>query len=118
MNKATIYSEEAARTPLATVLPDRQVRAGQLCHDHAVNSWWAAMLLANGSAHLAGFSRHRPDVHIASWRGVGVRLRTHSEHTISDKDFEIAQMTEHGVCGRPGEGSALDGCRARANGGC
>lgn len=108
MNEPTTYTEQQARERLASMLPAWRVENGQLCRDYATDGWRVSMLLANGIAHLAEIAWHHPDLHVA-WGGVAVRLRTHSEEAITDKDFELAQMIEHWVCWRPGAGSALEG---------
>lgn len=44
-----------------------------------------------------------------SWAKVGVKLMTHSENGITDKDFELARKIEEGALWRPASGSALEG---------
>lgn len=108
MPDSMVYTEQQAAERLAGSLPRWRIEAGQLHRHYATDGWRTAMLLANGIAHLAEVAWHHPDLHIG-WGGVTVRLRTHSLDAISDKDFELAQMIEHWVCWRPGDGDALDG---------
>jgi len=108
MATAATYTEQQARAKAATRLPAWQVEGGRLVRHYAVHGWRAAMLLANGIAHLAELAWHHPDLHVA-WGGVTVQLYTHSDGAITDKDFELAELIEHWVNWRPAAGSALDG---------
>jgi len=104
MNKA----EQTIQERLAQELPQWSLEQGCLQRRYATGGWRTSMLLANGISHLAEVTWHHPDLEV-SWGGVGVRLRTHSEDAITDKDFELARMIEDLVTWRPPKGSALEG---------
>lgn len=108
MGDVRCYDDEAAAKRLGDELPAWQVEDGHLCRHYQTNGWRASMLLANGVAHLAEVAWHHPDLTI-TWSGVAVRLRTHSEDAISDRDFALAAMIEQTACWRPQEGEALEG---------
>ena len=108
MGNLNVYTDQQAAARLAAMLPRWTVAAGRLYRHYATDSWRASMLIANGIAHLAEVAWHHPELHIG-WGGVTVRLRTHAPDAITDKDFELAQMIEQGVCWRPRQGAALEG---------
>ena len=108
MSGPTTYSEQQARARLGGTLAGWSVADGHLRRHFATDGWRASMLLANGIGHLAELAWHHPDLHI-SWGGVDVALRTHSDDSITDKDFELAEMIERWVAWRPDALSALDG---------
>jgi len=93
---------------VAQRLPRWRIEDGHLCRDYATNGWRASVLLANGIAHLAEVAWHHPDLTIR-WAGVEVRLRTHSDDAITEKDLELAEMIEKVAGWRPDAGSALEG---------
>ena len=102
------YGDTEAADRLAETLPQWQVEGGQLCRRYTTNGWRASVLLATGIAHLAELAWHHPDL-VIRWGSVEVRLRTHSEGAITDKDFELAAMIEKTASWRPDGGSALEG---------
>jgi pterin-4a-carbinolamine dehydratase len=57
---------------------------------------------------LAEAAWHHPDLSV-TWAKVSVKLMTHSENGITDKDFELAKKIEETALWRPAEGSALEG---------
>ena len=92
MSGLTTYSDEQAQARLRETLTGWSVEGGHLRRHFATDGWRASMLMANGIAHLAEMTWHHPDLRI-SWGGVDVALRTHSEDAISDKDFELAEIS-------------------------
>lgn len=108
MQQVRSYTDDQARERLAASLPAWRLESGQLCRRYTTDSWRTAMLLANGIGHLAEVAWHHPDL-LIGWGSVEVRLRTHSDDAITDKDFELAAMIEQTACWRPADGAALDG---------
>ena len=108
MSHLNTYTEQQASGRLVAELAGWDVEAGHLRRRYRTEGWRASMLLANGIAHLAEVAWHHPDL-LVSWGSVEVRLRTHSEDAISDRDFELAAMIEHWVAWQPGASSALEG---------
>ncbi|MCB1772902.1 MAG: 4a-hydroxytetrahydrobiopterin dehydratase [Gammaproteobacteria bacterium] len=100
--------EQGIRERLARELPQWSLEQDHLRRHYATGGWRTSMLLANGISHLAELAWHHPDLEV-SWGGVVVRLRTHSENAITDKDFELAAMIEQSATWRPAEGSSLEG---------
>jgi 4a-hydroxytetrahydrobiopterin dehydratase len=108
MTSLTCYSDSQAAERLARELPRWTVEDGHLLRRYASNGWRASMLLANGIAHLAEVAWHHPDLTVR-WDSVDVRLRTHSEDAISERDFALAAMIEQTATWRPGADGVLEG---------
>lgn len=104
----TGYTDAQVEDRMQERLPGWRFEEGHLCRSYATNGWRASVLLANGIAHLAEVAWHHPDMTVR-WGGVEVRLRTHSEDAVTDKDFELAEMIERTAGWRPDSGSALEG---------
>jgi 4a-hydroxytetrahydrobiopterin dehydratase len=96
---------------LARELPEWTLDDGCLQRRFTTHGWRTGMLVANGISHLAEVTWHHPDL-LVSWGSVTVRLRTHSEDAITDKDFELATLIEQTVAWQPGPESALEGAPA------
>jgi pterin-4a-carbinolamine dehydratase len=101
-------TEQEIRDRLARELPHWSLEQGYLQRRYATGGWRTSMLLANGISHLAEIAWHHPDLEIG-WGGGVVKLRTHSEDAVTDKDFELAAMIENTATWHPAEGSALEG---------
>jgi 4a-hydroxytetrahydrobiopterin dehydratase len=65
-------------------------------------------MLVNQIAFLAEAAWHHPDLTV-TWAKVTVKLKTHSENGITDKDFELARKLEDVALWRPAAGSPLEG---------
>jgi pterin-4a-carbinolamine dehydratase len=65
-------------------------------------------MLVNQIAYVAEAAYHHPDLSV-TWGKVTVKLKTHSENGITQRDFELARRIEQTVLWRPSEGSALEG---------
>ena len=46
---------------------------------------------------------------VTTWARVTVKLKTHSENGITDRDFALARRLDEVVLWRPAEGAALEG---------
>ena len=65
-------------------------------------------MLVNQIAYVAEVAYHHPDL-VVTWAKVTVKLKTHSENGITDRDLELARKLDETVLWRPAEGSALEG---------
>jgi pterin-4a-carbinolamine dehydratase len=65
-------------------------------------------MLVNQIAFLSEAAWHHPDLSV-TWAKVTVKLKTHSENGITDKDFELARKLDEAALWRPAPGSALEG---------
>jgi 4a-hydroxytetrahydrobiopterin dehydratase len=72
------------------------------------DGWPTTLMLVNLIGYLAEAAYHHPDLTV-SWAKVGVKLKTHSENGITDKDFELAKKIEEVALWRPVGPSALEG---------
>ncbi len=59
-----------------------------------------AIAFVNRLAELAEENDHHPDITV-SWNAVIVRWRTHVKHAITDRDVEMAELTNQ-LAGRAG----------------
>jgi 4a-hydroxytetrahydrobiopterin dehydratase len=81
---------------------------GWIRRQYKTDGWPTTLLLVNQIAFLAEAAWHHPDLSV-TWAKVTVKLMTHSENGITDKDFELARKIEDLALWRPAEGSALEG---------
>ena len=71
-------------------------RKGALERDFQFDSFAEAISFVNGLAHLAERENHHPDIRIR-FSLVTVRWSTHSAGGITDRDRELAALTD-GLC--------------------
>jgi 4a-hydroxytetrahydrobiopterin dehydratase len=105
--KLPTYGEEQIRAKLAE-LPGWYYEDGWLRRKYQTDGWPTTLLLVNQIAFLAEAAWHHPDLAV-SWAKVTVKLMTHSENGITDKDFELARKIEELALWRPAQASALEG---------
>ncbi len=105
--KLPTYSEEQIRKKLED-LPGWYFEDGWLRRKYQTDGWPTTLQLVNQIAFLAEAAWHHPDLAV-TWAKVTVKLMTHSENGITDKDFELARKIEEVVLWRPPQGSALEG---------
>ena len=105
--KLETYSEEQIRGRLND-LPGWYYEDGWIRRLYKTDGWPTTLLLVNQIAYIAEAAYHHPDLTV-SWAKVGVKLKTHSENGITNKDFELAKKIEEEVLWRPAAGSALEG---------
>jgi 4a-hydroxytetrahydrobiopterin dehydratase len=105
--KLGIHSEEEIRRRLEDV-PGWYYEDGWIRRQYKTDGWPTTLMLVNHIGYLAEAAYHHPDLSV-TWAKVGVKLKTHSENGITDRDFELARKIEEAVLWRPPEGSALEG---------
>ena len=66
------------------------------------------LMLVNAVGYLCEAAWHHADLSV-TWGKVWVKLKTHSEGGITDKDFALARKIEDVVLWRPEPGSPLEG---------
>jgi len=101
------YSEEQVRAKLAE-LPGWYYEDGWIRRRYQTDGWPTTLLLVNQIAFLAEAAWHHPDLTV-SWAKLTVKLMTHSENGITDRDFELARKIEDAALWRPAAGGALEG---------
>jgi 4a-hydroxytetrahydrobiopterin dehydratase len=105
--KLPTHSDDQIAAKLAD-LPGWYLEDGWIRRQYKTDGWPTTMLLVNQIAFLAEAAWHHPDLNV-TWAKVTVKLMTHSENGITDKDFELARKIEDVALWRPAEGSALEG---------
>ena len=89
-------------------LPGWYLEDGWIRRVYKTDGWPTTLMLVNSIGYLSEAAYHHPDLSV-TWAKVGVKLKTHSENGITDKDFELARKIEETVLWRPQEGAALEG---------
>jgi 4a-hydroxytetrahydrobiopterin dehydratase len=105
--KVPTYSEEQIRERLQK-LPGWYYEEGWIRRLFKTDGWPTTLMLVNAIGYVAEAAYHHPDLSV-SWAKVVVKLKTHSENGITDKDFELARKIEEVVLWRPSPDSALEG---------
>jgi len=105
--KLPTYTEDQITQKLAD-LPGWYYEGGWIRRQYRTDGWPTTLLLVNQIAFLAEAAWHHPDLSV-TFAKVTVKLMTHSENGITDKDFELARKIEDTTLWRPAEGAALEG---------
>jgi 4a-hydroxytetrahydrobiopterin dehydratase len=109
MTKAKLgtYSEEQIGSKLRE-LPGWFFEDGWIRRQYKTDGWPTTLMLVSQIGYLAEAAYHHPDLSV-TFAKVTVKLQTHSENGITDRDFELARKIEEAVLWRPAKGSALEG---------
>ena len=105
--KLSTYAEAQIVTKLAE-LPGWYFEDGWIRRQYKTEGWPTTLMLVNQIGFLAEAAWHHPDLSV-TFAKVTVKLMTHSEHGITDRDFELARKIEEVALWRPSEGAALEG---------
>jgi len=105
--KLPTYTEEQIRQKLEE-LPGWYYEDGWIRRQYKTDGWPTTLMLVNQVAYLAEAAWHHPDLTV-TWAKVTVKLKTHSENGITDKDFTLARKLDEVVLWRPEASSALEG---------
>ncbi|MFN8457288.1 MAG: 4a-hydroxytetrahydrobiopterin dehydratase [Anaerolineae bacterium] len=103
-----VYSDEEVTAKLAQELPGWYLEGKWIRRQYKTDGWQATLMLVNTIGYMAEAAYHHPDLEV-TWAKVWVKLRTHSENGITDKDFDLAKQIETAVLWRPEKESALAG---------
>jgi 4a-hydroxytetrahydrobiopterin dehydratase len=103
-----VYSEEDVKAKLEAELPGWYLEDGWIRRRYKSDGWQATLMLVNTIGYVAEAAYHHPDLSV-TWARVWVKLRTHSEDGITDRDFEVAKAIEAAVLWRPAKDSVLGG---------
>ena len=71
------------------------------------------MQLVKAIGYVAEAANHHPDL-VVTWGHVELRVQTHTERAITDKDLEFARQIDAAVLWRPSREGALGGGTRRA----
>jgi 4a-hydroxytetrahydrobiopterin dehydratase len=91
-----------------TALPGWYLEDGWIRRWYQTDGWPTTLMLVNAIGYVAEAANHHPDLAV-TWARVGVKLKTHSDGVITDKDFELAGQIEVVALWRPAAGGALTG---------
>src|SRR3954454_3374876 len=75
---------------------------------YSTDGWPSTLMLVNAIGYLCEAAWHHADLAV-TWGKVWVKLKTHSEGGITDKDFALAKKIEEVVLWRPESGGPLEG---------
>lgn len=88
MAKPEVYSEERVQAELAK-LSGWELRDGRLRKQYTFRTFLRAIAFVNSVAYLSEGAGHHPDITI-NYNKVTLRLITHSEKALTDRDFSLA----------------------------
>jgi 4a-hydroxytetrahydrobiopterin dehydratase len=84
-------------------LPGWKIENGLLTKVYTVRSFAHGVLFIGAIGQLAEAANHHPDVSLHGYNRVTLRLSTHSEGGLTDKDFDLAEQIESLPQRRPKE---------------
>lgn len=88
-------------------LPGWSEEANAIRRVYTTDGWPTTLMLVNLIGFLCEAADHHPDL-LVSWGKVEVRLNTHTEGGVTDKDLQLADVIERQALWRP-KGGALSG---------
>jgi 4a-hydroxytetrahydrobiopterin dehydratase len=68
------------------------VEAGGLVRDFKFENFKAAMSFVNQVADVAEAMDHHPDILVHGWNNVRLRVMTHDQNALTEKDFKLAEQ--------------------------
>jgi 4a-hydroxytetrahydrobiopterin dehydratase len=95
MAKPIVLSEAEVQKGLAA-LPGWELRDGRLRRQFHFRTFLRAVAFVNAVGYLAESAGHHPDITI-NYNRVTLRLITHSEGALTDRDFALAAEIEAGL---------------------
>jgi 4a-hydroxytetrahydrobiopterin dehydratase len=87
-----VFSEEQVQSGLRD-LEGWELRDGRLRKQFTFRTFLRAIVFVNSVAYLAEAAGHHPDITI-NYNKVTLRLITHSENALTDRDFSLAKDIE------------------------
>ena len=92
MAEPRVLSEDEIQSELAT-LEGWELRDGRLRKQFTFRTFLRALAFVNSVAYLAESAGHHPDITI-NYNRVTLRIITHSEGTLTDRDFALARQID------------------------
>ena len=89
MAEPRVFSEAEVRAGLSE-LAGWELKDGRLRKQYAFRTFLRAIAFVNAVAYLAESAGHHPDMTV-SYNRVTLRLITHSEGALTDRDFSLAK---------------------------
>jgi 4a-hydroxytetrahydrobiopterin dehydratase len=107
--KPKVFTEEQAAERLRSDGLDAwYVEDGWIRRKFNTDGWPTTLMLVNAVGYLCEAAWHHADLTV-TWGKVWVKLKTHSEGGITEKDFALARKIEEVVLWRPEPGGPLEG---------
>jgi 4a-hydroxytetrahydrobiopterin dehydratase len=107
--KLKVYSDDEVRAKiLADGLESWTLEDGWLRRKYNTDGWPTTLMLVNAIGYLCEAAWHHADLSV-TWGKLWVKLNTHSEGGITDKDFALARKIDEVVLWRPVPGGPLEG---------
>jgi len=107
--RLTLYGPEEVQAKLKEMgLEDWYLEEGWLRRKFNTDGWPTTLMLVNAIGYICEAAWHHADLSV-TWGKLWVKLMTHSEGGITDKDFAVARKIEEVVLWRPEAGSPLEG---------
>ena len=104
-----VYADEEVQAKIEELkLAGWYLEDGWLRRKYTTDGWRATLMLVNTIGFLCEAAWHHADLAV-TWGKLWVKLKTHSEGGITDKDFALAQKIEEVVLWRPAAGGPLEG---------
>ena len=110
-----VYTEQQINARLASDLPHWYLENGWIRRKYKTSGWKATLMLVNTVGHLAEAAWHHPDLTV-SYAFVIVKLQTHDQKGITDKDFELALKIEQVISWQPALEAREDGSKSALEG--
>ncbi len=108
-SKLKVYPDAEIEPKLQQLgLADWYLEDGWLRRKYNTDGWPTTLMLTNAIGFLCEAAYHHADLAI-TYAKLWVKLKTHSEGGITDKDFDLAQKIEQIVLWRPAPESPLEG---------
>jgi 4a-hydroxytetrahydrobiopterin dehydratase len=107
--KLKVYEDDEVHAKIqADGLEGWTLEDGWLRRKYNTDGWPTTLMLVNAVGYLCEAAWHHADLAV-TWGKVWVKLKTHSEGGITDKDFALARKIEEVVAWRPEPGGPLEG---------
>jgi 4a-hydroxytetrahydrobiopterin dehydratase len=107
--KLRVYPPDEIQAKLKEMgLTEWYLEDGWLRRKFNTDGWPTTLMVTNAIGFICEAAYHHADLAI-TWGKLWVKLMTHSEGGITDKDFAVARKIEHDVLWRPEASSPLEG---------
>ncbi|QVL30607.1 4a-hydroxytetrahydrobiopterin dehydratase [Telmatocola sphagniphila] len=104
-----VYNESEVTAKIAEgKLTGWYLEDGWLRRKYTTSGWQATLLAVNAIGFLCEAADHHADLAV-TYAKIWVKLQTHSEGGITDKDFELAQKIEETILWLPKTGALAPG---------
>ena len=107
-----VFTSEEVTARLTEELPKWTLEDGWIRRKYTTDGWPTTLMLVNAIGFVCEAADHHADLAV-TWGKLWVKLKTHSEGGVTDKDFSLARKIEDSVLWRPASGDALKGTTSK-----